>query len=138
MLELILVIHPETTANKNKLFQGMKDYPYSERGLQQLDRAVDEVFGYVSRSDFRRGTIDFIATSPLDRAANLARQLLKKEKKTNPSLGYRRMWNFAERRLGELEAYLLSQGSITVYRIGDNENQRIMLNHAEHLKLLAR
>ncbi|PKM67896.1 MAG: hypothetical protein CVU95_04415 [Firmicutes bacterium HGW-Firmicutes-2] len=71
-MRFIFLRHPETTANEKNLIYGKTDYPYTKRGQQQFEEALD----YVERFRF-----DKILTSPLGRAYELASAVASKMSK---------------------------------------------------------
>lgn len=65
----ILVRHGECTGNKEGLFRGRKDFPLTEKGLDQAKRLADAL------SSFK---IDLIYSSPLSRATETARAIAER------------------------------------------------------------
>lgn len=65
-MKIILVRHPETEANAKRIIYGRSDSPYSEKGKASVDRVAKEL------ADVK---IDEIYSSPLPRAANLAKAI---------------------------------------------------------------
>ncbi len=61
-MELILVRHPETQANKEQVFYSEKDYNYTERGQIELNNIVSEL----KELDYR------VYSSPYERALKVA------------------------------------------------------------------
>ncbi|MGO1371037.1 MAG: alpha-ribazole phosphatase [Senegalia sp. (in: firmicutes)] len=67
-MELIILRHPETIANKEKLYIGQTESDYTEKGIKQFNEILED-FKY---------DIDHIYTSPLNRCKILAKELGKK------------------------------------------------------------
>jgi len=62
-MKLLLIRHGETDLNKQKRFQGRKDYPLNEKGIKQVE-AISNFLKDIK--------IDKIITSPLQRASKTA------------------------------------------------------------------
>lgn len=60
MVNLYLIRHAESEANKNEIFAGVTDYPLSEKGLKQAEDLKNKIFE-------RKIKIDKIFSSPLSR-----------------------------------------------------------------------
>lgn len=62
-MRITLLRHPQTLANEKGLIYGHEDYPYTGKGWQQADWAVEQA---------GRFRFDLVVASPLKRASHLA------------------------------------------------------------------
>lgn len=66
MVRIILLRHPETTANSNNLIYGQMDFPYTQKGQQQFEEAQKRILGF---------RFEKIYSSHLERALKLAQAI---------------------------------------------------------------
>ena len=73
-MNITLIRHPQTTANKNHIIYGVKDYDYTERGEHQalwIKEYMNMNYGFNSGFQENKGRFHIIS-SPRGRALNLA------------------------------------------------------------------
>lgn len=71
-MKIMFVRHPETQANVNRIIYGRTDSPYSDKGKASVGRVAEEL---------AEVEIDEIYSSPLPRAANLAKAIAQGHRK---------------------------------------------------------